>query len=285
MSVRDPAFSHMGFVKAFVLPGLLIFLIPIVSLAFFIHAQSRVDAEAREAILKQIGEDPRLSSEQREKARAFFTAVPVSRLMTNAEFAQQFDRMVRFQFATFRWMIFLSAASILVGVAVFLLAGLCVVLSLTSQFVQYHSLRVSWHALRIYGALQALVQGILLVALSFWVTALWFHFYSIKLILVAGCLALGAVGIVIVAIFRRIKQDFVVEGQVIEKDESAPIWTELRRICDRVGTELPDQLIAGIDDNFFVTEQPVTVDDAGFIATSFPGFADLMRGLGGDLVG
>jgi 3-phosphoshikimate 1-carboxyvinyltransferase len=32
------------------------------------------------------------------------------------------------------------------------------------------------------------------------------------------------------------------------------------------------------------TEQPVTVDDAGFIATSFPGFAELMRGLGGVLV-
>jgi 3-phosphoshikimate 1-carboxyvinyltransferase len=33
------------------------------------------------------------------------------------------------------------------------------------------------------------------------------------------------------------------------------------------------------------TEKPVTVDDAGFIATSFPGFAELMRGLGGDLEG
>jgi 3-phosphoshikimate 1-carboxyvinyltransferase len=30
-------------------------------------------------------------------------------------------------------------------------------------------------------------------------------------------------------------------------------------------------------------DKPVTVDDAAFIATSFPGFADLMRGLGGDL--
>jgi 3-phosphoshikimate 1-carboxyvinyltransferase len=29
--------------------------------------------------------------------------------------------------------------------------------------------------------------------------------------------------------------------------------------------------------------KPVAVDDAAFIATSFPGFADLMRGLGGDL--
>jgi 3-phosphoshikimate 1-carboxyvinyltransferase len=30
-------------------------------------------------------------------------------------------------------------------------------------------------------------------------------------------------------------------------------------------------------------ERPVRVDDAAFIGTSFPGFADLMRGLGGDL--
>jgi 3-phosphoshikimate 1-carboxyvinyltransferase len=32
------------------------------------------------------------------------------------------------------------------------------------------------------------------------------------------------------------------------------------------------------------SEQPVTVDDAAFIATSFPGFVELMRGLGADLV-
>jgi 3-phosphoshikimate 1-carboxyvinyltransferase len=31
------------------------------------------------------------------------------------------------------------------------------------------------------------------------------------------------------------------------------------------------------------SEQPVQIDDAGFIATSFPGFVELMRGLGADL--
>ena len=29
--------------------------------------------------------------------------------------------------------------------------------------------------------------------------------------------------------------------------------------------------------------EPVKIDDASFIATSFPGFVDLMRGLGADL--
>ena len=33
------------------------------------------------------------------------------------------------------------------------------------------------------------------------------------------------------------------------------------------------------------SQRPVRVDDAGIIATSFPGFADLMRSAGADLVG
>ena len=31
------------------------------------------------------------------------------------------------------------------------------------------------------------------------------------------------------------------------------------------------------------SERPVKIDDASFIATSFPGFVELMRGLGADL--
>jgi 3-phosphoshikimate 1-carboxyvinyltransferase len=37
-------------------------------------------------------------------------------------------------------------------------------------------------------------------------------------------------------------------------------------------------LVMGLASN-----KPVGVDDAGFIATSFPGFLDVMRGLGSDL--
>ncbi|MGB7037379.1 MAG: 3-phosphoshikimate 1-carboxyvinyltransferase, partial [Xanthobacteraceae bacterium] len=32
------------------------------------------------------------------------------------------------------------------------------------------------------------------------------------------------------------------------------------------------------------SEQPVQIDDGSFIATSFPGFVELMQGLGADLV-
>ena len=163
MSEAQQKFSSLGFAKTFVLPGLLVFLVPVLSLLFFLHAQSRFDAQAREEILSQIREDATLTPEDRERAIAHFTEHPFSELIQNDEFAANVDSKARFDYATFRWMIRLSALSIAAGIAVFLLAGLCVLLSLRSQRVQYLSLSAGWQVLRIYGALQTAAQGILLV--------------------------------------------------------------------------------------------------------------------------
>jgi Zn-dependent protease with chaperone function len=260
MSETSKGFSSIGFAKTFILPALLVFLVPVLSLLFFLHAQSRFNSEARESVLKQIREDASLAPEEREKAIAFFTEHPFSELLENEEFAAEVDSTARFNFTTFKWLIRLSAWSIIAGIAVFLLTGLCVLLSLRSQRVQYFSLSTGWHVLRIFGALQTLAQGIMLVALSFWVTALWMEVYSVKLILVTGLLAVVGVGAVIVAIFKRTDTKHVIEGKVIDKTATMPLWRELNTICEKVGTAPPDQIIVGIDDNFFVTEHPVIVD-------------------------
>src|SRR5690606_8039592 len=191
MAQTSPDFTKLGFVKTFVLPALLIFLLPILAWLFFWHAQSRFDAEARISVLQQIRNDQSLSAQERDETTAFFTATPISRLMLNQEFAAQVDDTTRFNYTTFRWMLRLSAWSVFSGIAVFALAGLCVVLSLRSQFAQYLSLLVGWHVLRIYGALQTVVMGILLVGLSYWVTALWMGFFSIQLIGIIGIASLA----------------------------------------------------------------------------------------------
>src|SRR5579862_4069969 len=130
-----------------------------------------------------------MSPAERQKAVELFTAAPFSRLMRDEKFAQQVDATARFSYATFRWMIRLSALSILASIVVFALVGLCVLLSLRSQQMQYLSLTIGWQVLRLYGAFQTVVQGVLIVALSYWVTALWAHRYYPKLILAAGVLA------------------------------------------------------------------------------------------------
>jgi len=259
MSDNRNAFSKFGFVKTFILPALLIFLVPVLSLIFFIHAQRTFDNRIRESVLSQIRTDANLSAEERTKAIEFFTNVPFSQLIRDPQFAEMVDAGTRRDFATFRWMILLSLLSIVMGIGVFILAGICVLLSLRSALVQYLSLSAGWHVLRISGALQTVIQGVLLVALSFWVTALWFERFYVKLIFAAGALAVMACVVVIVAIFKRVKSDFNVEGEVISPNQSAPVWNKLRAICEQVGTAPPDQVIAGIDNNFFVTEHPVTV--------------------------
>jgi hypothetical protein len=111
--MRDdqPGWSSLGFAKTVVLPAFLIFLIPAVSLCFFLHAERTFDAEARESVLKRIHGDTKLTPEKRAQAAAFFTAARFSDLMTNSQFAQRFDWSTRLNFPTFRWMIRLSILS------------------------------------------------------------------------------------------------------------------------------------------------------------------------------
>src|SRR5262245_27074867 len=140
MSQTRQQVPKFRFLTTFALPALLVFLVPVLSYFFFRHAQGRFDAQIRESILNQIRADRKLTNEQRAEAIAFFTEVPFSQLLSNDEIAASLPSDIRFHYATFRWMIVLSAGSVLTGVAVFLVAGVCVALSLHSQFVQYLSL-------------------------------------------------------------------------------------------------------------------------------------------------
>lgn len=98
------------------------------------------------------------------------------------------------------------------------------------------------------------------VALSFWVTALWLHMYSVKLIAIVGIFALVGIAAVVAAIFRRVDMTFGVAGTLLDPTRAGRFCEELNSIARKVNTPPPDQVIVGIDDNFFVTEVPVRVD-------------------------
>lgn len=261
MNETSQTLSARSFAKTFVLPALLIFVVPVFAYLFFWHAQSVFDGQARTAALDSIQKDPELTEERRALLVEYFTKVPFSRhIVRNPEIAEHLDPGLRFNYATFRWMLILSGGAILSGIAVFVMSGLCVWWSLRSQLAQYRCLQISWYFLRFYGAVQTIILGVLLVGLSYWVTALWFQMYSVKIVAIAGLLACVGVWAVIKAIFATPKHEFVVEGKILDEEAAGPMWTELREICAKVGTAPPNRIIAGIDDNFFVTENPVTVD-------------------------
>lgn len=281
MSNAHDEFTKIGFAKTFLLPALLIFLIPVISLFLFMYIQGHFNDIARDAFLREIQDDKSFTAEQKADAEELFKTVPVSRLITIPGNEDMLSSQAAFDFATFRWAIRLSFYSIIGGIVVFILSALCVVASLRSQWVQYVSLSVSWHVLRIYGAAQVLIQGVLLFALSYWITAFFFEIYIPKLIFIIGLLALVAIAAVIKSIFMKLPTQSFVEGAVIERDSSPALWQELSDICQKVDTELPDQVIAGIDDNFFVTEQSLTVGEEEYTGRSLFVSLSLLKQMNG----
>jgi Zn-dependent protease with chaperone function len=258
MSEQPKQFSKSNFANTFILPVLLAFLIPAIGLAFFLHAEERYNSEARKALVDGVLKDAAMIPAERNQAIAFFNEHPFSELVQNEEVAKDLEFWTRFDYFAFRWLIRLSAVSIVASVGVFVFMAVCVVFSLQSQNAQYLSLSVGWQVLRIYGAVQAVIQGVVILALSYYVTALWMHSYYPKLILCAAIFAALGVGVVLKAIFKRVDIDHAVEGVVIDRTANPALWADLNAICTKVGAKPPDQVIVGIDDSFFVTEMPIT---------------------------
>ena len=251
----------LGLVKNVLLPALLVFLIPLFSLGVFTHAQNRYDQDAYEFVAEQVAQDAELSSTERAEVLSYWQEHPYSEQLLDPEYAAEANSTLVLHHQIFRWMIRLSAGSLGFGVLVFALAGLAVAVSRRSQEAQYLSLVTAWHTLRIYAAAQVLIQGVLLVFLSFWITALALNVFSIKLVGVTAVLVAIAAFLMLNAMWVGLDDTFVVEGEVLRRSD-APFWSDLDELCAKVGTAPPDQLIAGIDDNFFVTEHAVTVNES-----------------------
>ncbi len=264
MSGERQDFSRRGFAKTFVFPALSVFLIPALTLAFFLYAQSSYDRNVREHVIEQLQADDSLSHSDRVDAIDFFSQAKMSNLVRDDEFAAQTDRTLVFRYLVFRWMIWSSIACLAASVGMLLIGSVCVVFSRGSQRALYRSLAVGWQVMRVFGAFQAITQVTMLVMLSFWVTALLTNTYIVQLISFVALFGFIAVASLVHAIFARIPSQLELPGEVItfsslKDSQHAALWAELREICNRVGTAAPAQVILGVDDNFFVTEQAVTV--------------------------
>ncbi|MFZ4573643.1 MAG: M48 family metallopeptidase [Phycisphaerales bacterium] len=243
----------------FVLPALLVFVLPVLALVFFKHVEMTVDKEARQRMRAAIVEDKSLTDAQRKEAFDWIDAHPASELVQDAEWSKGLDWQTRLEYSSRRWMVRLSIASIVAGLAIFAAGGACARLSYRSQFTQYLTLAIGWPVLRIYATLQTIVIGVLMIALSYWVTAAWMNIYSPQLIFIVSALALIGVCSTIFVIFRRPRNVHSIGGKVLDRSLSPGLWRALDSIAQRVSTTAPDRVIVGIDSGFFVTEMPVSV--------------------------
>ncbi|MCM8526227.1 MAG: M48 family metallopeptidase, partial [Lentisphaeraceae bacterium] len=116
--------------------------------------------------------------------------------------------------------------------------------------------------------IQVIAQGLLAVGLSYWITAIWFDSYVPKLIIIIAILVLIAVGTLLKAIFEKVKNDFYIEGEILDLENSPELNSRITDICKQFKIAKPDTVIGGIDDNFFVTEQSVIVNGKTYFGKS-----------------
>src|SRR5258706_1388932 len=260
-----PTFTRAGFAKSYVIPLLIVFLIPGFSLLFFGHVEADYDKHMRESILSQIQMDSRATEEQRAKAIKFYQTVPVSKILAsnnakNKRLQSSFSNL-SFRYGIFRWMKRIAAICLITGVAAFVASGIGVLFAARSQPALYWSLRISWLTLRWFAVIELLGQGALAVALSFWITAFWFESYYVKLIVLAGVLALTAAALLVAAIFRKLPKFSEFSGRMLSKEAAPLLWQRVLQMAEKLSIAPPDNIFVGIDDNFFVTEHVVKVDD------------------------
>ncbi len=261
--------GKIGFGKSYVVPAFWIFAIPVASLFFFRHAETTFDDKFIQGFVAEIQGDTDIPAADRPKAMEFAQKLKVSRMLASDDpiaqrFAEGLPGDLKFHYATFRWMIRGALFCIVTGVALPVFLAVCVLLSRASQRAQYLSLLAGWHSLRVFASLQVIAQASMAVALSFWVTALFTNRYYVKLIVIVGLLALCAVAAILKAIFKRIDMTFGVEGVALDRSAAPKFWADVDRLCEAVGTAPPAQIVAGIDAQFFVTENPLRTPEAAY---------------------
>jgi Zn-dependent protease with chaperone function len=255
--------TKLGFIRAFLLPASMLFALPAFAVWFAGHAEHSYDRSFFALVFPQIDRDATLSQAERANLHRFYENVPPSRacMDRSPELASYRENLGETcsDLGQFAWSRRAAWSAIAVGLGALLFALLCALAAFLSRPAQYVSFLLGWNVLKLVGAVETLLQGGLLVWLSFWTTALWTERYFVKLIGIAGVIAVAAAFKVIVAIFRRPAGGVDVEGELLSEQGSPELWARIRELCKALGSTPPDQIVAGIDDNFFVSEGEVRV--------------------------
>lgn len=255
-----PAPDHRrDFLKVLVLPALTFLLVPVLAAGFARYGTGRIDGDIQAAVERAIDRDAGVPVAEKAALKAEWRSHPASTICEDGgEGLAEFRAAVCARFGDvwqFRWAWRLGLLSALLGLGAFGAIGVLGYLAWRSRRAQYWTFMLGWRALVLVTAVETVAQGVLAVWLSYWVTALLFERYYLKLIAVAGLLALGAVAAIVMGLVKRPPEAEPLEAERLAEADAPGLWRRVRELATRLGAAPPTAIVAGIDDNFFVTEQ------------------------------
>ncbi len=253
-----------GVSRALVVALLSLVLIPVATLIFTAYANGHTDRTFVDDMDGRIAADTTMSPDRKRQASAFYRSHPLSSACSDPDDGPDSFReavcprgSMVWQFQVVEQVAIWTIVGSAVLFAVVLLAG---ALAFVNRSLRYASFVAGWRLTTIASAVTVTVQSALLVWLSFWVTAYFMEKYFVKLVAIAGIGAAVAVFFAVWTLFRRFPSDNAIDGELLAEADAPRLWDRIRQLAQRLGTAPPDQIVAGIDANFFVTEAPLDVD-------------------------
>lgn len=252
-----------GLLKAFVYALLALFLIPAVTYVFTGYAQRDQDERFVAGISQRIDADKTMPSAEKQARKDYYRSNPPSTICNTTDaqaqdyrnaMCERYGDVWQFNMARTVSLWTLVASALLLAAVVGLGA-----LAFVDRKMQYTSFVTGWQLTTWASAASLVVQGALAVWLSFWVTAFFFHKYSPKLIIIVGLAVAAGVFVAVAGIFKRVQSSNEAVGELVSEADAPLLWKRIRHMAQRLKTEPPQHIVAGIDANFFVTEAPLTV--------------------------
>ncbi|MGJ3704910.1 M48 family metallopeptidase [Variovorax sp. AFSI2.2] len=254
---------HADLLRVFLLTLVSLFAIPAATLVFTEYVLRTEDAEFLQAIEKRIASDTRLSAEEKAQTSEFYRSHPLSKACeATAEEDREFHDKVcspNSMYWHFHWADRAALWTLALGAALLAAALVLGALAFANRGLRYASFVAGWRLMTVSSAVEVVLQSAMLVWLSFWLTAYFWQSYYVKLIAIAGIAAAAAVFYAIYTLFKKLPSGNEIEGEVVAEADAPRLWERIRQLATRVKTAPPDQIVAGIDTNFFVTEAPCQV--------------------------
>lgn len=256
-------FLRQQFSRIVIFSLLTLFLIPALTLGFVGHAHEDWNRELAASLTQSIETEKGLSPEKIQIARTFIEAHPASTLCANNspevialrdQLCARYSPLWQFHVAQ------LVASGAVIGGIFLLLAILGMgAMAFVNRGAQLLSFTLGWRLLTLGCTAEVVAQGSLITWLTFWLPAWFFGRFSVYLLAVIMVFALIGMFMSIRGLFRQPSLSTHVVGQPVNESDAPALWKSLRELASRIGTPPPDNMIAGIDSNFFVTEAPLTV--------------------------
>ena len=256
----------ISFFKSYIFPLLIIFLIPLSCYYFYGVAVGMDDKNFVEAVTESIKNDKEIAESQKGPLIAVVEE-NVPSLFCFSDELEHFSQL-REQYNEFcgylETYILLRQASfwsLVFSLIIILLVGILFAISYISQRIQYYCFVIAWNIAKIFSISQVIIQGALLVSFCYYSTVILADRFYPKIILIIGAAAAFAAFKMIIALVRKVDHPVPLKGHILRQDEAPLLYSEIEELCKKLNTNPPDNIVLGVEDNFFVTEHPLLVGE------------------------